>query len=128
MDEVLAPDPPTAMSEAALAEWDYIVPKLLRRRTLSEADRGLLAMMCIEYAEYMEAVEELKVLKESKQPFKGCIVDHPRVRMRASYERYSKSAMQFGLSPASKARVQATEKPLEKPKPNDGPRILKIAQ
>jgi P27 family predicted phage terminase small subunit len=107
MDEVAAPDCPLELSPDAKKHWDWIVPRLLKRRTLSEADMGLLAMMCVEYVEYMSAVHDLRTQVESKLPFKGCIVDHPRVRIKGAFERYSKAAMQFGLSPASKARVSA---------------------
>lgn len=108
MDEVVAPECPLELSPAAKAEWDRVVPLLIKRRTLCEVDRGLLAMLCIEYAEYMLAVHDLRELTEKKKKFKGCIVDHPRVRIKGAYERYSKAAMQFGFSPASKARVSAS--------------------
>jgi P27 family predicted phage terminase small subunit len=107
VDEVRAPDCPLELSPDAKAHWDFIVPRLLKRRTLFEADMGLLAMMCVEYVEYMSAVHDLRALVESKQKFSGCIVDHPRVRIKGAFDRYSKAAMQFGLSPASKARVSA---------------------
>lgn len=118
IDTVAAPDCPLELSPDAKAHWDFIVPQLLKRRTLTEADMGMLAMMCVEYAEYMSAVHDLRTLVESKKKFKGCIVDHPRVRIKGAFERYSKAAIQFGLSPAAKARVSASN--AEKTKDNKG--------
>lgn len=106
-DIVAAPNAPAFLSDAASAHWRYIVPRLLGRRTLTEADLGLLAMMCTEYAEYESACVDLAALRESGRGYKGHMIDHPRARMRGAFERYSKAAIQFGLSPAAKCRVQA---------------------
>jgi P27 family predicted phage terminase small subunit len=122
-DEVAAPEMPPGLSEAAAAHWDYIVPKLLARRTISPADVGFLAVMCIEFAEYMEAQAELQSIKGQK--YDGHLMDHPRVRMKSAFERYSKSAVQFGLSPAAKSRVTVAE-PKKQKKVVEGA-ALKIA-
>jgi P27 family predicted phage terminase small subunit len=128
MDEVSSPECPLELSPDAKKHWDWIVPRLLNRRTLSEVDMGLLAMMCVEYVEYMSAVHDLREMVEKKEAFKGCIVDHPRVRIRGAFERYSKAAMQFGLSPASKSRVSAASKPNEKKPTAPVVPVMKIAQ
>lgn len=83
-------------------------------------------MMCVEWAEYMEAVGELEELKKSDKGYKGHMIDHPRARMRGAFERYSKAAIQFGLSPASKARVQSTPQDEPQPQTDETP-TLRIA-
>lgn len=114
-DEVAAPEIPAGLNKAAREHWEWIVPRLLTRRTLSEVDLGFLAIMCIEWAEYMLAMKDLEKLKKQKGNYKGHLIDHPRVRMKGCFDRYSKAAIQFGLSPSAKARVQATpEQPAAK--------------
>ena len=104
---VAAPPCPQGLPAAAKKHWKWIVPQLIARRTLSAADLGFLAAMCIEWADYMEAVADVAELKASRQEYEGRLVDHPRFRQKGAFERYSKAAVQFGLSPASKARVVA---------------------
>jgi P27 family predicted phage terminase small subunit len=118
IDAVAAPEMPAGLSNGAQAHWGWIVPRLLARRTLAEADLGLLASMCVEYAEYMEAVADLQKLKKSRKAYKGHLIDHPRVRMKGAFERYKQASDRFGLSPSAKARIQATpeeKKPAAKP-------------
>ncbi len=123
---VAAPDVPEGLNDAARAHWDYIVPRLILRRTISPEDLGLLAAMCIEWAEYIEAVGKLAKLKKSGKSYKGHLIDHPRVVIKGSFDRYSKSAIQFGLSPSAKARVQATPEE-KKPKAAPAEPMLRIA-
>jgi P27 family predicted phage terminase small subunit len=130
---VAAPDCPEFLSPEARQHWDYIVPRLLARRTLSDADVGLLAMMCAEYAAYVEAYEHLAKLKAAAKKrkrdyivFHGHVVDHPRVLMKSAFERYVKAAVQFGLSPSAKARVHATPEK-KKPKAQTERPALRIA-
>lgn len=89
----------------------------------------MLAMMCVDYAEHEEATIALAKLKRSGRNYKGHMIDHPRARIRASNERYMKAAIQFGLSPAAKSRVQAMPETTKRPaaNPNDPP-MLRIAQ
>lgn len=125
-DAVAAPKIPAGLNGAARTHWKWIVPRLLIRRTLSEVDLGFLAIMCIEYAEYMEAMRSLAKLKKTGENYKGHLIDHPRVVMKGCFDRYSKAAIQFGLSPSAKARVQATPEKTVAKKVEDQP-VLRIA-
>lgn len=124
-DNVAAPEMPRDMGDEAERHWNYIVPKLLSRRTLTPSDFGFLVGMCQWWGEYARAAA--RVAKLDKSPFKGHVVDHPRVVMRSAWEQYSKAAARFGLSPADKSRVQAaSEAKLPDAKPSFP--ILRIAK
>lgn len=127
IDAVAAPSMPEGLSEAATAHWRFIVPRLLQRRTLSEADLGMLVSMCVEYGEYVEAIADLEKLKKSQESYKGHLIDHPRVRMKGAFERYKQGADRFGLSPSAKARVQAEPAPTPKKEKPAVP-MLRIAR
>jgi P27 family predicted phage terminase small subunit len=124
---VAAPVMPIWLSKAAKEHWEFIVPQLLERRTLSVADLGLLAMMCTEWAEYQTASKELDKLRKSGRDFHGTAADHPRRRMESAFDRYKHAADRFGLSPSAKARVQSEPEPRKKPAVTTEPQ-LRIAQ
>src|SRR4051812_20659446 len=84
MGEVLAPPCPKELSPAAKAEWDWAVAELIKRRTLTVLDKGMLAIMCIEYVRYMMASEALDRLYASGKKFKGHMIDHPSVRVKGA--------------------------------------------
>jgi P27 family predicted phage terminase small subunit len=118
IERTSAPEPPDFLSPEARAEWDYIVPRLVARGTVTASDRGLLAIMCIELAEYAEACREIAELKASGESYKGHLIDHPRVRKNGAFDRYNRAQIQFGLSPSAKARVQAAPpEKVDEPKP-----------
>lgn len=116
-----------AADKEAKAHWEYITPRLVVRRTVAAADLGLLAGMCLEWAEYVRAVRNIAKLVKSGKSYKGHLIDHPRVVRRGAFERYSKAAIQFGLTPSAKSRVQA-EPPAKIEKPKDTTPRLRIAQ
>ena len=126
--DVAAPPMPKHLNARARAHWRWIVPQLIQRRTLSVSDLGMLAMMCIDYAEHAEAVVDLEKLKRTKKNYRGHMIDHPRARMRAAHERYTKAAIQFGLTPAAKARVQVSPEKKRPAVDPAAPPVLRIAQ
>lgn len=97
-----APSCPEWLSKEAKAEWRRVVPELLLRRTLSKADRAMLAGYCQAWGEFADAAKAV----EAKKKHEGHIIDHPRVAMARAFERLIKAADRFGLSPAAKARVR----------------------
>jgi P27 family predicted phage terminase small subunit len=111
-DEIAAPAMPSGLPKEAQDHWRWIVPRLVARGTLAEADLGMLAAMCVEWADYIGAVRTLEKLRASRSKFAGHMIDHPRVIKNSAYDRYKQAADRFGLSPSAKSRVQAT--PAEK--------------
>src|SRR4051812_27695787 len=98
VDAVAAPAAPAFLSTVAREHWAYIVPVLLGRQTIFEACVGPLTLMCLEWAECVEAYEALAKLKRSRKAYKGHLIDHPRVRIKGAFDRYTKMAIQFGLT------------------------------
>jgi P27 family predicted phage terminase small subunit len=103
-DAVAAPECPRWLKGEARKEWFRVVPILLARRTLSEADFGHLSGMCQWWGEYVNAVRRVRQLRGT---FAGHPIDHPRVLKSQAWKEYAKAAQQFGLSPASRTRVSA---------------------
>src|SRR5580765_2563541 len=62
--EVEIPDAPTFLWPAAKAEWDRITPELESYGLVSQLDRGLLAMLCQEWARYVWAEEKIAALNK----------------------------------------------------------------
>jgi P27 family predicted phage terminase small subunit len=124
-DELAAPEMPAGLSKEARQHWQYIVPRLLTRRTISTSDVGHLVGMCMWWGEFTRA--GAAVAKLAKKPFKGHLIDHPRVVMRSAWEQYSKAAARFGLTPADKSRVQAAPEE-KKPEKKPAVPVLRIAR
>jgi P27 family predicted phage terminase small subunit len=106
-DAVESPECPSWLKGESRREWFRVVPILLARKTLGQADFGHLAGMCDWWGQYVMA--RLRVRKLGSKSYKGHLMDHPRVVMNTAWKEYSKAAQQFGLSPASKARVSASD-------------------
>ena len=112
-DAVEVPPMPREVSEDkdAREHWEYIAPRLVNRRTLAAAELGMLAGMCLEWGEYVRSIRAIAKLVKSRKAYKGHLIDHPRVVRKGAFERYSKAAIQFGLTPSAKSRVQVTPEP-----------------
>jgi len=124
VDPVAAPECPAWLKGEARQEWFRVVPILLARRTLCEADMGHLAGMCDWWGQYVSARRRVRKIT-SASPYHGHLIDHPRVVMSQAWKAYADAARQFGLSPASKTRVRADGKPESNPKSRffSGPRL-----
>jgi P27 family predicted phage terminase small subunit len=121
--DVESPGCPEWLKGEAKKEWDRIVPLLLQRHTLALGDRGQLAGMCFWWGEFVKARSAIN----KRRRFKLHLIEHPRVIMGQAWKEYAKAAREFGLSPASKARVQSEPvKKTEAPKIEQP--ILRIAE
>ena len=76
-----------------LAEWERIVGQLGDWATVGEVNQGMLEGICTLYATYVAAAKS----KDNTE-------------MRQSFESYRKALNEFGLTPASKARVATPTK------------------
>ena len=114
--EVGAPRMPAWLPARAKAEWKRIVPELERLGLLTVIDLAALASYCVAYSEVEAATRTLE--KEGricvwsifdKQGVKvgERLKAHPAVQMQRDAARLVKQFIsEFGLTPASRSRVQ----------------------
>jgi P27 family predicted phage terminase small subunit len=107
VSDVESPPCPKWIQGEAKTEWERIVPELLLRRTLSKSDLAMLAGYCQAWGEFANATRRVNALDTGNKKYKGLMIDHPRVVLGRAFERMCKAAQQFGLSPASKTRLNA---------------------
>jgi P27 family predicted phage terminase small subunit len=131
------PGMPSWLSAEAKAEWRRVVPELARIGVLVVLDRAAIACYCTAYAEFVQATRTLekeghvidspitsrkRVTVDGKAEWETVVigyrqVPHPAVRMqRTALTLARQFAAEFGLSPLSRPRIQATPPP----KPADG--------
>src|SRR5690349_20715838 len=103
-DEVAAPECPAFLAGEARAEWERLVPLLLDRRTMSLAAAGALAGLCQQWAVFVESSRKLNALIADPQA-KAMDLRRWSSLANESYGHYLRTVTEFGLTPASKARV-----------------------
>lgn len=102
--------PPEHLHRYAKELWIQYVPELERLGLLSLLDTGLLEMGCSAYAEWRlahEALEEhgriQEIIREDGSTYRQ---QSPEVSMaKQAYEQYRGFCNEFGLSPASRTRI-----------------------
>jgi P27 family predicted phage terminase small subunit len=112
-----APDRPAWLLGEAAAEWNRVVPELMQSGTLASADRAALAAYCRAWADVVELTavveKEGRVTREPIQTREGEVLGervrpHPAVRqLEAASLRMRQYLIEFGLSPAARARMGA---------------------
>lgn len=112
--QVIQPDVPEHLSDAARAEWDRIVAELLALGLLTNLDRAALAAYCQAYGRWCAAETALARMAERDAMTDGLIVktkggnliQNPLVgaanKAMADMVRY---AAEFGLTPSARTRV-----------------------
>ena len=121
------PSMPTWLPAEARAEWRRVVPELQAIGLLSVVDRAMLATYCLAWARMVSAA---KILETT-----GDLVDEPifnrsgkkigsRTKPHAAVKLHRDASAQtrnfqaeFGLSPASRARIQVPKDATEKDDP-----------
>lgn len=110
--EIVAPDCPPHLTPDAKAEWERIMPVLVRLKVVSELDTAALALYCQAYARWQEAERKIADMKEKggdgllvKAP-SGYPIQNPYLAIaNRAMEDCHKYLQQFGLSPAARTRV-----------------------
>jgi P27 family predicted phage terminase small subunit len=100
-------DPPMHLAGEALAEWTRIAPDLFAAGVLTVADRAALAAYCQAWADWVRArghlVDQMVVTTPS-----GYEMASPWVSIaNKALDKMMKFASEFGLTPASRARIHA---------------------
>lgn len=101
------PEPPAWLTdEVAVEEWEYTVEHLGGYGILTAADRTALAMYCQEVANYVAARQTIAKLSPE---------DAARAvrRTGAAFDRATKLAREFGMTPSSRAGLHVQAKPAE---------------
>jgi P27 family predicted phage terminase small subunit len=112
--EIAAPTAPRWLNAEARAEWDRLVPDLLRLKLLSELDRGLLAGMCQWWSKYVRAERQLArepILRKNRNHVLTTNVNLAIAR--EAWAHYARAAAEFGLTPAARSRISVPTTPRE---------------
>jgi P27 family predicted phage terminase small subunit len=108
--------PPGDFEGEALAEWNRVVPELLRLGLATVVDRAYLIAYCSAWASFEEArlaMAERGPLVEGRD---GNLVKNPAAQiMRDSADMMIKFGSRFGLSPSDRTRLSVAPKEREGP-------------
>lgn len=95
------PEAPEWLSDEARAEWDRVVPGLVRLDILKEEDRAVLAAYCETWASFVAASETVAREGMTIEAKQGTLA-HPAVGIARNAGRELRAfAGQFGLSPVA---------------------------
>jgi P27 family predicted phage terminase small subunit len=101
------PDPPGTLKGEALVEWKRVAPELFAAGVLTMADRAALAAYCQAWADWVRARGHLDEKMVVTAP-SGYEMASPWVSIaNKALDKMMKFASEFGLTPASRARIHA---------------------
>ena len=105
------PEPPSPLRGEARAEWDRVAPELHRRGWLRPVETRALAIYCCAWSAWQRAEEALgRALADSRA--KPGDVRLWQGIVRSAESRTLRLAREFGMTPASRARLpEATPEP-----------------
>ena len=108
--EIKIPSCPPNLPAAAKSEWRRVAPILEDQGLLSEVDRAALAAYCVLYARWTKALRKIEELGEVITSAKGVLQTSPWVLLARSSEKEMRTyAGLFGMSPADRSRVSASD-------------------
>jgi len=106
------PTCPGHLSKEARKEWKRISKELLTCGLLTSVDRAALAGYCQAYARWVEAEEKVAHLGHVVKSPSGYPVQNPYLSIaNTCLDQIRKFATEFGLTPASRSRLQVTVSP-----------------
>ena len=104
--ELLAPECPPELGPVARAEWHRLVPELARLDLIAHLDRGLLAIYCVAFAQWLEAAEFIQKFGSMVKTPNGFPVQSPYVAiLNRQADTMIRIASEFGFTPASRAKL-----------------------
>lgn len=113
--DVFLPKPPDHLDDEAQAEWLRIGPKLVRLGVMTELDTAALSAYCVAWSRHVDAEKNLRkygMVLVSKSTGNPVLSPYYRVATQALAD-MNKTLTEFGLSPSSRTRVTAAEKPAD---------------
>jgi len=113
---IILPDAPSELNAVGRAKWDELARKLFNQGILTELDIDLLYLYCINFQNFMDAQEKIKIFGGPVvKTEKGNPIQNPYLNIaNQCQERMIKLASLFGMSPVDRSRIKAA--PKAKPK------------
>lgn len=105
-DPVSLPECPAWLDDEGKAEWERLAPLLVSRRTVTDASRGLLAILCSSWSMFVHATMTVNGLRDSGEASAHDIRRWSAAMTEASAT-YIRAAAEFGIGPASRTKVVA---------------------
>jgi P27 family predicted phage terminase small subunit len=105
------PKPPKRLLPEAKKEWKRLAPAMVALGLLTEVDTSAFAELCQNYAYYLAADKAILEMGtqgpiEMQKAPSGYMQQHPLLSLRKQYyETWRKGLADFGLTPASRARI-----------------------
>ena len=113
--EITLPDPPDFLEGEALKEWNRITPELFKLKLMSEIDRTGVVVYCIAYDRYVSANRDIRTLGQIIATTNGNIIQNPAVGIaNTAADLIRKFLVEYGMTPASRAKVSTPGKPKAK--------------
>lgn len=104
--EIVAPTPPRFLRGEALAEWNRLMPALLKLKLMSELDRAAFAAYCQCFARLCEAEEQIAKASALGFTQNGYPIINPWVTIAQQAMNQMRAFMaEFGLTPAARVRL-----------------------
>ena len=113
------PEAPEWLDPEARQEWDKITGELEAMGTLYKVDRAALVLYAVAMGRYERCTKLVSEHGEMTEAKNGTPIQNPYLAIaNKAHEQASKLLVEFGLTPSSRTRVQATKKE-EKADPMD---------
>jgi len=102
------PPPELAGQPLAAAEWRRLAPMLRQARQITEADRGALIALCLEWGRYIDATSKVQLLGLVVKAPSGYPMTNPYLTIATrALAGCNKLWPELGLTPSSRSRVTA---------------------
>lgn len=109
-------EPPDHLSERGREAWHFAVDVLGRMGVLTEADAWAVELLCEARSDWISARDDIAANGATYQTEAGLVKANPAVAHRNDASRRLQSLLsEFGFSPASRAKVQASQDSQEDP-------------
>jgi len=105
----LYPEPPERFNDYSKGAWQYLLPKLMGFKIVSETDLFQFENMCYVYGEWRKACDEVETGGMTYVSDKGNIMPNPMVHIASSmFKGYNQIAAKFGLTPSDRVGLPNT--------------------
>ncbi len=106
------PECPAVLVGEARAEWDRMSAQLHRTGLLTAIDGAALTAYCIAWARVVEAQAKLQEYGSVIKSPNGCLMQSPYLAiLNRALEQLMRAAVEFGMTPSSRSRVQTKDVP-----------------
>lgn len=103
------PAPPPQLSDDAREVWQRLGEQLLENGLMTSLDEPAFAALCDGYAAFLRLTEQARTLGGDIVKVNGQLVPNPaRARADKEFEKVRKLLAEFGMSPASRSRVESS--------------------